>query len=98
MSARLAEIRARREYLIAKSAAQRDQVAQLMAPWHKPLEVAGRGVAAAHYIRQHPAALVLAVAALALLAPRRALRWARRGFLIWRGYRWATRALGDFVH
>ncbi len=93
MNSRLAAIRLRRERLIVKAAAQRDEVALLLAPWRGPLGLADRGAVAVQYVRAHPGALALAVIVLAALSPRRALRWARRGLTFWRGYRWAIRAL-----
>ncbi len=94
---RLAQIHARRERLLAKAAAQRDEVALLLAPWHAPLAVADRGVAIAAYVREHPSLVVVAVAALVVLSPKRAFRWARRAFAVWRGYRWAVGALNRAV-
>lgn len=92
---RLAEIRARRERLVARSAAQRDEVALLLAPWRGPLHIADRGLAAAEYLRAHPSIVVVAAAALVILAPRRAFRWAKRAFAVWRGYRWTVKALNQ---
>jgi hypothetical protein len=94
---RLAQIRARRERLLAKAAAQREEVALLLAPWHGPLAVADKGVAVAVYVREHPSIIVVAVAALVVLSPKRAFRWARRAFAVWRGYRWAVKAFDRVV-
>jgi len=93
VSSRLAEVRARRELLLARSAVQRDTLALLVERWRAPLEVADRGVRVLRYAREHPGALLLAVAALAALSPKRAFRWARRALLVWRGYGWAVRAI-----
>jgi hypothetical protein len=90
---RLAQIHARRERLVAKAAVQRDDVAQLLAPWRGPLHFADRGLAAAEYLRAHPALVALAAAVLVILSPKRALRWTQRAFVLWRGYRWAIRTL-----
>jgi len=92
---RLAEIQARRERLVAKSAEQRDEVALLLSPWRGPLHVADRGLVAVVYVRTHPAIMVIAAAALVILAPRRAFRWTKRAFAVWRGYRWAFKALNQ---
>jgi hypothetical protein len=92
---RLAEIRARRERLVAKAGAQREEVALLLAPWRGPLHMADRGLAAAEYIRAHPGIVVVAAAALVILSPRRAFRWARRAYAVWRGYRWTVKALNQ---
>jgi hypothetical protein len=90
---RLAQIHARQERLVAKAAAQREEVALLLAPWQAPLAIADRGMAVAAYVRGHPEFVLIAVAALAVLSPKRAYRWARRAFAAWRGYRWAVNAL-----
>jgi small neutral amino acid transporter SnatA (MarC family) len=95
---RLAQIYVRRERLVAKAAAQRDEVALLLAPLAGPLAVADRGVAAAVYVRAHPEIVLIAAAALVVLSPKRALRWARRAFAVWRGYRWAAAALARVRH
>jgi hypothetical protein len=90
---RLAQIYARRERLLARSAAQRDEMTLLLTPLGRPLAVADRGVAAAVYVRTHPEIALVAAAALVVLSPKRAFRWARRAFAVWRGYRWAAAAL-----
>ena len=94
---RIAQIHVRRERLLARSAAQRDELALLLTPLKGPLAVADRGIAAAQYVRAHPGLVVIAAAIFVLLSPKRAFRWARRAFSVWRGYRWAVRALGEIV-
>jgi hypothetical protein len=90
---RLAEVRARRELLIARSAVQRDALALQVARWRAPLELADYGLQAGRYVRDHPGAILFAVAAFAALSPKRAFRWARRAVLVWRGYGWAVRTI-----
>jgi hypothetical protein len=94
---RIAQIHARRERLLARAAAQRDEVALLLAPLRSPLAVADRGILVAQYVRTHPGLVAIAAAVFVVLSPRRAWRWARRAFTIWRGTRWAVRALREFV-
>lgn len=93
MNQRLAEIRARRERLVAQSAVQRDALALLAEHWRAPFGVADHGLQAVRYARAHPGALLAAVAVLVALSPKRAFRFARRALLMWRGYRWAVRAV-----
>lgn len=93
MNQRLAEIHARRELLLARSAVQRDALALLVQRWRAPLELAGRGVRAVRYAREHPGALLLVVVLLVALSPKRALRWAGSALAIWRGYRTASATL-----
>jgi hypothetical protein len=90
---RLDQIHVRRERLLARAAAQRDELALLLAPLKGPLGLADRGIAAAQYARAHPGLVVIASAIFVVLSPKRAFRWARRAFGVWRGYRWAARAL-----
>lgn len=90
MNARLAELRARRERLIATSAVQREEMAALLAPWRTRFALADKGIAALRYLRSHLGAVALIAAVLAARSPRRALRWAQRGLLAWRGYRFAA--------
>ena len=94
---RLVQIQARRERLLAKAAAQRDEIALLLQPWQGPLAVADKGAAAVAYVRAHPSTVIVAVAALVVLSPKRAFRWARRAFAVWRGYRWTVSALDRAV-
>jgi hypothetical protein len=89
----LAEIRARRELLLARSAVQRDALVLLVARWRAPLEVAERGVRTVRYARAHSGVILLAAAALVALFPKRAFRWVRRAILVWRGYAWAARMI-----
>ncbi len=97
MNPRLAEVRARRELLVARSAVQRDALALLVEGAHAPLEVADQGLRVLRYARAHPAVIVLAVAALVALSPKRSFRWARRATALWQGYRWAAQLLGRLV-
>jgi hypothetical protein len=94
---RLAQIHARRERLLARSAAQRDELALLLAPLKGPLAVVDRGIAAAQYVRAHPGLVAVAAVIFVVLSPKRAFRWARRAFGVWRGYRWAARALNELA-
>lgn len=95
MNRRIAEIHARRELLLARSAVQRDALALLVQRWRAPLELADQGTRVLHYARTHPGAILLAVVALVALAPKGALRWARRGITLWQGYRSAAALLGN---
>jgi hypothetical protein len=92
---RLAEIHARRELLLARSALQRDTLALLVQQWRAPLEVADRGLRVVRYARGHPGALLAAVGLIVALAPKRALRWAGSVLALWRGYRSAVGLLRD---
>jgi hypothetical protein len=94
---RIAQIHARRERLIARAAAQRDELALRLAPLRPSLAVADRGIIIVQYVRAHPGVVAIAAAVFVVLSPRRALRWARRAFTVWRGTRWALRALKELA-
>jgi hypothetical protein len=65
----------RREALVLRSVAQRARLAQQLAPVARKLATADRVTSA---LRSHPILAGCAVAALALLGPRRLLRWSLR--------------------
>ncbi len=76
-----------RERLLARCAAQRDDLAALSQELEGPLKLADRAVAGVRYVREHPLLLGAAVAALAVVQQRGLWKWARRGFVAWRAYR-----------
>jgi hypothetical protein len=90
---RLAEIRTRRELLLARSAVEREALALELERWRAPLGLADRGFRVVQYLGRHPGVLVLLVAALVALSPKRALRWAGAAVAVWRGYRSAAALL-----
>ena len=84
MNAKLIELAERRTTLVARAATQRVELSQALAPWRGLLAVAGEGLVAVRYIRNHAALLVGIVAFVAPLRPLRLARWLRRGWLVWR--------------
>lgn len=87
---KLERLRAKRERLVARAAVQREEIVLLAKRWEKPLAVADRGLDALEYVRARPGLVIAAVAIVAVLQPRRAIRWARRIWAAWRGYRWVS--------
>jgi hypothetical protein len=81
MNAKLIELAERRTTLVARAATQRAELSQTLAPWRGLLAVAGEGLVAVRYIRNHAALLVGIVVP---LRPLRLARWLRRGWLAWR--------------
>lgn len=77
----------RREALLARSAALRVQLRHEVAVFEPPLRLADQGLQAVHWLRAHPEWPLAALGAWVVLGPRRALRWALRGFWLWRGLR-----------
>lgn len=83
----LIDIMVRRERLLARCAAQRDDLAMLAQQLAGPLQVADRVVAGVHYLRRHPFVLGAAVALFAVVQRRNLWRWVGRGIVVWRTYR-----------
>lgn len=83
MSAKLIELAERRTTLVAKAATQRTELSQALEPWREPLAVVDQGMRVARYLKRHPALSIGAAAAMAVLRPRRTLRWLRSGWLVW---------------
>lgn len=91
MNQHLAAIEARRARLLERAAREREDVAQTLQSWARPLDFVDRCVAAVRFVITRPPLLAGAAFAFALLRPRRAFRWARRAFGLWQGYRWMIR-------
>ena len=81
------DIMVKRERLLARCAAQRDELSSLAVQFATPLKVADRAVAAVDFLRRHPLVLVVAGAFFAAVERRRSWTWVKRGFVVWRSYR-----------
>ena len=73
--------------LKARIALQREQLAAHAWPLEEALALGDKAVAGADWVKANPVPVGAAVAVVALLKPARAWRWAKRGFLAWRGWR-----------
>jgi hypothetical protein len=82
----LIDIMVKRERLLARCNAQRDDLAVLAEQWQGPLQVADRVVAGAQYLRRHPLVLGAAVALAAVIERRHLWKWGQRAFFAWRTY------------
>ena len=83
----------RRERLLLRSAALRAQIAQHAAPLKPPLALADQVGDGLRWLRQHPEWPLGGLLAVAVLRPRRALRWSARLWSTWRLWRKAQRFL-----
>ena len=83
----IAEIRALRESLVAESARQRDAIALRYSSLQGPANAVALGLGALSWLRRHPLVVGAAAAVLVVARPRRALRLAGRGLLVWRSLR-----------
>ena len=93
MNRRLAAIEAKRAHLLERAARERADLAQALQTWTQPLAFVDRCIDAVRYVISSPPLVAAAALVLALLRPRRALRWAQRGFALWQGYRWLTKKI-----
>ena len=94
---RIAQIHSRRERLLRASAAERDELAAVLAPLRSPLAVADRGIVIAAVHARISGLVAIVAAVFVVLSPKRAFRWARRAFAAWRGARWAARTLRELA-
>ena len=83
MNRHLAAIEAKRARLIERAAREREEVADILQLWSQPLGLVDRCLAAVNFVVARPPLVAAALIALALLRPRRALKWARRAFGLW---------------
>lgn len=81
------ELAARRGELTALIAAQREALGRNMQPVETMLHVGDRVVDGANWLKHHPGVVGVAVAVVVLAKPRVAWRWAKRGFILLRGWR-----------
>lgn len=77
----------RREDLLSRSAMLRARLRHEAAAFETPLQLADQGLQGLHWLRTHPEWPLAALGVWVLLGPRRALRWASRGWWLWRGLR-----------
>ena len=74
---------ARRERLRLRSAALRVKLAHELRALQAPLDVIDTVADGARWLGRHPRWPIAAVALAAALRPRRAMRWAMRGWTLW---------------
>jgi hypothetical protein len=91
VNARLLAIQLKRERLIERAARERDAVAHALQALSRPLGFIDRCLGVVRFVLARPPLVAGIAVALALLRPRRALKWARRAFGVWQSYRWLTR-------
>ena len=91
MNARLIAIEIKRARLIGRAAQEREDVAQTLQLWSRPLGFIDRCVAAVTFVIARPPLVAGAAVLFALLRPRRAFRLAKRAFGLWQTYRWLTK-------
>ena len=83
----LIDVARRKERLIALCEGQRMLVAQTFQRWEEPARVVDRAWSVVQFLRLHPVALALAVAASMVLGRRHLFKWAGRVVFAWRAWR-----------
>jgi hypothetical protein len=68
-------------------AAQRRTLASHVAPLESALGGVDKALAGMEWLKAHPEAVGVAVAVAVVASPKRAWRWTKRAFFIWRGWR-----------
>jgi len=78
-----------------------DEQRRLLQKQTVPFEaLLARGDAAVHgvdWLKQHPGAIAAALAALVVVRPKAAWRWAKRGFFVWRGWQAVRNSLNGVL-
>lgn len=86
MNPKLLELATRHGRLQARIAEQRRELARHAGPLESALAKGDAILDGVDWLKHHPVAVGVAVAAVAVARPKRAWRWARRGFFVWRGW------------
>ena len=83
MSQRFDQLSAHHSNLLARCAVQRQQLAVSAEEIEHELGRLDRGVAVARRVLRHPAMIGGAIAVVALVGPKRLLRWATNGLMLY---------------
>lgn len=86
MNPKLLELATRHGALKARIDEQRRQLARHVEPLQGALAKGDAVLKGVDWLKHHPAAVGVAVAAAVIARPKRAWRWGRRSFLLWRGW------------
>lgn len=89
MNEKTFELMQSRGELLARIAAQREQMTEIGTHWRIPLSLADQGVAAVHFLRCHPL-LVAGVEAFFVIRRRGVAGLVRGVRRVWKGYRYFT--------
>ncbi len=87
MSDRTMEFAQRHGVLHERIAAQRRALAKHAAPLETALAGVDKALAGVDWLKKHPEVVGFTVAVGVVVSPKRAWRWTRRAFIVWRGWR-----------
>lgn len=86
MNRKSLELATRHGLLKARIDQQREALARHAVPIEAALARGDAVLKGVDWLKHHPAAVGIAVFVSVIARPRRAMRWARRGFFLWRGW------------
>lgn len=87
MSSRTVELAQRHGALRERIAAQRRVLASHTGPLENTLGNVDRALLGVEWLKHHPEVVGVSVAVGVVVSPRRAWRWTKRAFIVWRGWR-----------
>lgn len=87
MSDRAVELALRQGALRERIAAQRKVLASHAGPLEHALGTADKALLGVEWLKEHPATVGFTVAVVVAASPKRAWRWSRRAFIVWRGWK-----------
>lgn len=93
MNPKLLELATRHGALKVRIDEQRRLLVQHVLPLESALDRGDKVLAGVDWLKHHPAAIAIAVTTVVVARPKRAWRWARRGFFLWRGWQALRKSL-----
>jgi membrane protein required for beta-lactamase induction len=93
LSGRSLELAHRHGALRARIDAQRAELARHLWPVEKALAGADRVRDGIDWLKAHPEAVVAVTATVVVVSPKRAWRWGKRGYVLWRGWQAVRKSL-----
>ena len=93
LSGRSLELAHRHGALRARIDAQRAELARHLWPVEKALAGADRARGGIDWLKAHPEAVVAVTATVVVVSPKRAWRWGKRGYVLWRGWQAVRKSL-----
>lgn len=93
MNSKSLELAMRHGALKVRIEQQRHVLAQQAAPLEAALARGDSVLQGVDWLKHHPAAIGVALAAVVASGPKRAWRWAKRGFFVWRGWQAIRRSI-----
>ena len=87
LAGRALDLAMRHGALRARIDAQRSDLARHVWPVERALDGADKVRDGVDWLKAHPEAVLAATATVVVVSPKRAWRWSKRGYLLWRGWR-----------